>query len=155
VNRAPDLKKLAERGEISYEIEQAGPTVRELVDAFGEDSLYVTVAGVEYPGSVRADGVAVSNTYPQVAGAWRVAIHRPDFSEGRNALRRALYHEMYRKKVALETEDMERKHDTTNHVLWRDPDGEQRAAPEDSADHVIAKTGLKDGTHPKTWRPSA
>lgn len=143
-----DYKALKERGEIVQKINAAGPTARELVDAFGEDSLFVETAFGEVPGYVDAQGLVMPR------GRWRVAIARPDFSPERNRLRIQLFQAMCEKKRALQTEDMERKHDTTDHVLWTDAEGIERAAPAETADAVISKSGVEHMTHPKVWRPS-
>ena len=150
----PDVRALIERGERIVKIQQAGPTARELVDAFEEESLYVEVGGVQHPAYVGADGIPVTASDPPLRGPWGFRIARPDFSPARNLLRRQLFMSMCERKTRLQTEDLERRHDTTDHVLWKDRDGEQRAAPAENADAVIEKAGIEPGSHPKVWRPS-
>lgn len=128
-------------------IEHSGPTARELVDAFGEDSLFVETPLGEVPGYVDERGIV------RPMGKWRVAIARPDFSPERNAMRLAIFSEMMAKRRRMQEERSEEVHANTDHVLWKDADGIDRATPVESADQVIEKVGVQPMTHPRVWRP--
>lgn len=152
----PDVPALLERGAVLQKINNASPSAREMVDAFGEDSLFVILHdGTECAAYVDAKGVVRPAGEVREYREWRVKIARPEYGEGRNHLRHQLYLSMCQRKHALQTEDLERKHDTTNHVQWTDGEGQKRSAPEEAADRGLEKNGIAPGTHPKVWRPSA
>jgi hypothetical protein len=147
VSVEPEIAAAIERTGELQQITTAGPTARELVDVFGEDSLLVETPGGEVPGWVDAQGLV------QPFGKWRVRIARPDLSPERNTLRLTIFNDMMQKRRAMQEADTQETHATTDHVLWKDRDGEARSAPAESADRNIERTGLAPMTHPKVWRP--
>lgn len=144
----PEIEQAIKEAGVVQMIASASPTARELVDAFGEDGLLVdTGDGNEVPGYVLPDGRV------RPVGKWRYRVVRDDLPPERNHWRLQMYNEMMKRRRALQIERSEEIHANTDHVLWKDRNGEDRSAPAEFADAAIDKVGVAPMTHPKVWRP--
>jgi hypothetical protein len=145
----PEIAAALRRAGEIQKVSGASPTWKEMEDAFGKGCLRVTLAdGSEVEGWTIPDGRV------RPMGQVRVQVCHPLLSEEQNFKRMALFNEMMRKRRALQIDQSEEVHATTNHVVWNDAAGEKRSAPEEAADRILAKVGVRPMTHPKVWRPS-